>query len=420
MSIQDKIIHVPLKDINKGERFREDYGDLDSLAESIAEKGVMQPISIDQDHKLLFGGRRLAACERLDLDTIPCIIREVEDELDYREIELYENIHRKDLTWVERAKLDNEIVELKAATKNWSQQETSEFLDQSVGLTNRHVQLARAIEVVPELAECKTENEAWKKLKGMEEAVVRKELQKRSKVQLSPKARVIEESYIVGNALELMPTVDEGSFAFAEVDPPYGIALNDVKRTESEENLLAEYKEVEYEDYGAFILEAASNVYRLLKPNTFCIWWYGPTHHILVKKSLLDAGFLVDDIPGIWVKGPVPVGQSQQPQTNLGNAYEPFFICRKGKPVLAKPGSVNVLIESPVHGPDKIHPTERPVALMQRVLDIFCPEGVSIVSPFLGSGNTIIAAHSRNTKCVGWDLSELHYAKALQRASETK
>jgi ParB family transcriptional regulator, chromosome partitioning protein len=51
--------------IKVGKRIRRDMGDIASLAESIEDIGLLNPITVDEDGRLLAGARRLAACKRL-------------------------------------------------------------------------------------------------------------------------------------------------------------------------------------------------------------------------------------------------------------------------------------------------------------------------------------------------------------------
>jgi len=53
---------INIADIIIGERHRKDMGDLDALAASIKEQGLLQPIGINEDKVLVFGERRLRAC----------------------------------------------------------------------------------------------------------------------------------------------------------------------------------------------------------------------------------------------------------------------------------------------------------------------------------------------------------------------
>jgi ParB/RepB/Spo0J family partition protein len=56
----------PLKmliaDIDIGERHRKEMGDLEGLADSILDQGLLQPIGVTENRELVFGERRLRAC----------------------------------------------------------------------------------------------------------------------------------------------------------------------------------------------------------------------------------------------------------------------------------------------------------------------------------------------------------------------
>ena len=98
-----KVSIIKLSQVEFGERRREDYGDLTELAHSIKTKGIITPLAVkkhdgEKPYLLVAGGRRYKACEMNNFEEIPVRIYERKmDDLDFREIELYENIHRKDL-----------------------------------------------------------------------------------------------------------------------------------------------------------------------------------------------------------------------------------------------------------------------------------------------------------------------------------
>lgn len=56
--------------------FRQDMGDLQSLAESIRKLGLLQPITVTHENQLVFGLRRLKACELLGWESIPITVLE--------------------------------------------------------------------------------------------------------------------------------------------------------------------------------------------------------------------------------------------------------------------------------------------------------------------------------------------------------
>ncbi|MFM8999498.1 MAG: ParB/RepB/Spo0J family partition protein [Actinomycetota bacterium] len=79
---------------------------LESLAASIREVGVLQPIVVRRKssggYELIAGERRLRAAKRAGLATIPAVIRESDEKESLREA-LIENIHREDLNPIELA-----------------------------------------------------------------------------------------------------------------------------------------------------------------------------------------------------------------------------------------------------------------------------------------------------------------------------
>ena len=61
-------------------RYRKDMGDIDALAKSIAEIGLLQPIVITPDKRLVCGARRLEAYRRLGLAYIEAHVLETTSE----------------------------------------------------------------------------------------------------------------------------------------------------------------------------------------------------------------------------------------------------------------------------------------------------------------------------------------------------
>ena len=84
---------------------RTDMGDLDGLAASIREKGILEPIlvrRVGDRFSIISGERRFRAGLIADLEVVPSIILD-QDDLGTLEIALIENIQRKDLTAFEEA-----------------------------------------------------------------------------------------------------------------------------------------------------------------------------------------------------------------------------------------------------------------------------------------------------------------------------
>lgn len=417
----DKLQFVDIEKIHWQPRARTDLGDIDSLAEQIKDKGVLQPITVDKDYLLLAGERRITAAKKAGLTKIPCLIRDTKgDIVDQLEIELIENVFRKDFNWNEQAqliaRLDSHCKENKT---EWSTRKTAQLLGHVHPMNVvRALKLVDAIGVLPEIANCKTQDEALKMINKVQETMVTTELRARQETiqdkGLKTMLRIASNNYNIGDALKGMAAMAKGSpISFIEVDPPYGIDLGTQKKQVDGTNIVKTYAEVPTAEYQAFIEIVAEETYRVAGQNCWMIFWFGPTHHQIVLTGLRKAGWEVDEIPAIWTK---KIGQTNAPEVYLARTYEPFFVCRKGKPALHKRGRANVFECLPVVGTKKYHPTERPVQLMLDILETFCFPGISaggMLVPFLGSGVTLRAGYLYGIQGFGWDLNPEYKDKFL-------
>ena len=93
---------------------------LDELAESIRQRGVLQPILLrpeGDDFMIIAGERRWRAAQRARLHAIPAIIREI-DESTTSEIALIENIQRQDLNPLEEAEGYRQLIQRHGHTQD--------------------------------------------------------------------------------------------------------------------------------------------------------------------------------------------------------------------------------------------------------------------------------------------------------------
>ena len=121
----------------------------------------------------------------------------------------------------------------------------------------------------------------------------------------------------------------------------------------------------------------------------------------------------MDEIPAIWVK---PNGQTLQPELYYARCYEPFFVCRKGKPIMAERGRSNVFAYSGAS--NKYHPTQRPVELIEEILSTLSAGMDTVFIPFLGSGATLRACYNRGLKGFGFDLDGKYKDKFMLAVEE--
>jgi DNA modification methylase/ParB-like chromosome segregation protein Spo0J len=96
------IRNIPIDEI-KVSRGRRKPRDVEGLAESIREVGLLNPITVGKDYRLIAGGNRIAAFRLLGRDKIPAHVIDL-DELDAELAEIDENLIRNELTVLERGK----------------------------------------------------------------------------------------------------------------------------------------------------------------------------------------------------------------------------------------------------------------------------------------------------------------------------
>lgn len=437
--ILDMQKEFPVGDIIEGDRGRQDYGDMDEFAETIAAYGILQPLVIRQDNLLLAGGRRLRAARQLKIKKVPIVKVETKGEVEDLEIELIENVGRKDMHWSERCRLEKKIFSFRLERdKDWAQSKQAKMLGVSPSTMTRRLQLAEYLDIVPELAEEEGITQAFSRVKRMiQDHEVKKSLKKREQEEESKKpvrptkgrkqeaeaAQEVgmwwaEDSYKIGDAIKGLSKVRAGSYYFAEVDPPYAIDLGDKSKRLKDSHHTDSYEEISPDEYPNFVQAVAKLVFRALRPDTFCVWWYAPEWYSLVCSSLEEGGFKINKVPAIWVKG--QTGQSNAPETNLAGCYEPFIVARKGSPRLFKPGRSNVFAFEPVRPSEKYHRTQRPETLMREIIETFCPKNGWLISPFLGSGTTLVSAFLSDRRGIGWDLVSSIRDHYLLRAKQVK
>lgn len=62
----------------------------------------------------------------------------------------------------------------------------------------------------------------------------------------------------------------------------------------------------------------------------------------------------------------------------------------------------------------KIHPSQKPVAVLKKLIEIFTDEGDTVIDPCCGSGSTLRACKELNRSCYGFEISRDFYRKAKE------
>ena len=91
-------MQLPIEDIKIKKRIRKDLGDLTSLIDSLRSHGLMNPVVITKNNELIAGHRRIASAKVLGWKSIEVMVLDKISELEKLELEIEENVVRKDFS----------------------------------------------------------------------------------------------------------------------------------------------------------------------------------------------------------------------------------------------------------------------------------------------------------------------------------
>lgn len=403
------------------ERVRRDLGKVKDLARSIDRFGQLQPIVINRENELICGGRRLAACI-LAKRKVLAVYQDTLDPLTMREMELEENIQRKELTPAEECLAIKEIHTLKTSIHGeavsgrkggWTLQDTAETIGKTKGNVIEALHLAEMVKCFPELKEAKTKSEIKKAAKGLERiAVVTSALKT-----MEEKAKT-ESRYQLFNmdAKDFLLTQPDGKYDIFLTDPPYGIDICNTKGTVSgtggTDATGIYFKDTK--DIFFKVLEyLPAQLYRITKPAAQGYMFFAPEFYQPAVEAFKAWGWIPYVRPIIWTKQ--NYGHSNQPGLYPVSSYEMCLFIRKMDAKLIKEGQQDYISEPPVVGDAKIHTTEKPVPVIRNLLERIALPGMYVIDPFMGSGSTVETAVQLQLFAVGNDILKECYALAHDR-----
>ncbi|MFC2149947.1 DNA-methyltransferase [Calditrichota bacterium] len=190
-----------------------------------------------------------------------------------------------------------------------------------------------------------------------------------------------------GNCFELMKLMPDQSFDLILTDPPYAINYRSNRRV-----VKPKFDHLEGDKPGAWIDEFAHQAYRLLRDNThlYCFCRYDTYPDFFTAFD--NAGFKMKRTL-IWIKNNHGAG-------DLKGDYAPrdewIIFAHKGRRLLQGKREQNVFEntfhEDKIHSDGLKHPTQKPVALLKKLILNSTNSGEVIFDPFAGVLSTAIAA----------------------------
>ena len=461
---------IKLLDIKVGERFREDLGDLEGLALSIRDNGLMHPIVIDADNNLIAGGRRHAALTLLATNKVQCENPEFYKETAFTQfeslspakrkmLEIEENHRRKDVTWQEQVLGLAEYHKLAQREalrdgEEWSQELTGKLLNISQASVSVALMIAKDIKANRdcEIAKCASLKDALtvRAVKKLDEAakeqlrrIQSRQLESannvvlaRAQVQITPEdlakvtlqsARTVEDVardvltpkltgpsmqeiaafYYHGDCLDIIPEIAKKTVINHIIcDPPYGISMSNLDAANVASVAATHNVENNLEMLPKFLKVA----YDHIAEDGFLCMWYDLDHHEKIKNWAEKIGWKVCRWPLVWCKTSTCANQSAQ--YNITKSTEVcYFLRRSEKSIIKGKQSKNYILSDAVTS--GTHAFVKPDAVWKYCLETVSTEKQTILDPFAGEGSGLAATFKYGRLPIGIEIDNSHIANGL-------
>ena len=248
------------------------------------------------------------------------------------------------------------------------------------------------------------------------------------------------DTILVGDCIAQMNALPAGSVDLVFADPPYNLQLEegltrpDQSKVDAVDDDWDKFQS--FAHYDAFTRAWLAAARRILKPDG-AIWVIGSYHNIFrVGTALQDLDFwMLNDV--IWRKAnPMPNFRG----TRFTNAHETLIWAARDKKSRVtfnyeamKQANEDTQMRSDWLFPictgaerltdsegDKVHPTQKPEALLFRILNATTKPGDVVLDPFFGTGTTGAVAKKLGRHFIGIDREDTYIAAALKRIAAIK
>jgi adenine-specific DNA-methyltransferase len=179
---------------------------------------------------------------------------------------------------------------------------------------------------------------------------------------------------VCGDSVAVMSQLPDGSADLIATDFPYlvGYRPRDGRTIAGDRD-------------NAWLNPACSEMYRVLKPNSFCVAFYGWPQVDLFMVAWKHAGFRP-------VSHFAFVKKYRSRRGYTLSFHESAYLLVKGKPPRPQYPPADVLPWR--YTGNRFHPNEKPVELMEMLIRPYSRRGDIVLDPFAGSGSTAVAARN--------------------------
>jgi adenine-specific DNA-methyltransferase len=204
-----------------------------------------------------------------------------------------------------------------------------------------------------------------------------------------------------GDCLQILPSLMEESIDMVLTDPPFLVGFRG--RWDGCRGMIVG------DDDPTWLAPAYSEIFRVMKNDTFCVSFYGWPHADLFVGLWKQLGFrLVSHlafVKNVWGLGRFTRGQ-----------HETAYLLAKGHPAIPEfPISDTIEWE---REQDAFHPNQKPVQALYPLIAAYSPTNGVVLDPFMGSGSTLRAAKDFGLRAIGIEIEERYCRFGANRMAQ--
>jgi DNA modification methylase len=206
-----------------------------------------------------------------------------------------------------------------------------------------------------------------------------------------------------GDCLDILPQL--GPVDHVVTDPPYGLMERDGK--------VQMRGAVASPDYGDWDRSCSFGWIGLVDVAHSITVFHDHKRATDVYVAGEAAGFALKQYL-YWDKGDSGIN----PRRNFVNVVEQAVYMRRSSSSVWNGGGASVNIIRANRSPTPLHPTQKPVVVMRRIIEAVSNVGDLVLDPFMGSGTTLVAAKQLGRRAIGIEREETYCDIATRRLAQ--
>ena len=204
-----------------------------------------------------------------------------------------------------------------------------------------------------------------------------------------------------GDCLEILPDLSAETFDMVLTDPPYLVSYSG--------RWGSDWTPIEGDSDPAWVVPVYAELWRILKPDSLCVTFYGWPQSELFFSAWRLAGFRPLSLL-VLIKNRLGLGYFSRAQ------HEQAYLLGKGHP--PKPQSAPSDVFDWIVPCPQLHPNQKPLGAISKLIAAYTSKTAYVLDPFCGSGTTLVGARNCGRKAIGIEIDERYCELAAIRLSQ--